>query len=753
MLTFSGALLAGISAGQPLAAQELGEQAIRQIQAIYADKAARTPTERKLATPLLMAHRQSRGKAMIQGLGAFPRIAARAGVDEKGMVVVDIQAVVTEDLLRAIPDLGGHVISSHPSYDAVRARVPIRRIDALAALPDVRFVRPKARFLVNAGAQTSEGDVAHAADTARTVFGIDGSGVRVGVLSGWVASLADRQASGDLPPDCADPIPDSGACVAVVPCPSPDPCPADVFFSDEGTAMLEVIHDLAPGAQLVFATADPGIANFATNIQTLRDTYDCDVIVDDITYFAESAFQDGPIAQAVNAVTRSGALYFSSAGNGNRLSAGVSGTWEGDFFNSGCVVEITDPLNPMSLLSQGPVHSFDSISMPNCVPTIPSNPLTADAPDAITLQWSDPWGGASSDYDLFLFSAGLSGPVDWSNDDQECAGGVPAFCSPDPYEEMGYGFLGERIVVVKWSGAARALRIDTNGGQISIATDGATYGHNAAESAVSVAAVDVATAGGGAFTGGAANPVETYSSDGPRRIFFNPNGTAVTPGSFLFANGGRELQKPDVTAADCVTTTTPGYSPYCGTSASAAHAAAIAALLLSTDNNPSGGQALAAMFATALDVNPAGRDRDSGVGIVMADAAATALVNVPSTDFYTLDPCRVFDTRDPGGPTGGAPLTCGLDYNFTMTGGACGVLGSATAVSVNVTVTGATAQGNVRLFASGAPAPTVSTLNYVAGVNKANNAVAPLSAAGQIAVRCAPRGSTHVIVDVNGYFE
>ncbi len=88
-----------------------------------------------------------------------------------------------------------------------------------------------------------------------------------------------------------------------------------------------------------------------------------------------------------------------------------------------------------------------------------------------------------------------------------------------------------------------------------------------------------------------------------------------------------------------------------------------------------------------------------------------------------------------------------------MIGGACGVPASAKAVSLNVTVTGSTAQGNLRLFASGAPAPLVSTLNYVAGVNRANNAVAPLSASGQIAVRCAPSGTTHVIADVNGYFE
>ena len=84
-------------------------------------------------------------------------------------------------------------------------------------------------------------------------------------------------------------------------------------------------------------------------------------------------------------------------------------------------------------------------------------------------------------------------------------------------------------------------------------------------------------------------------------------------------------------------------------------------------------------------------------------------------DFYTLNPCRLFDTRNAGGPTGGAPLTCGADYTFTIVGGACGVPADAKAVSLNVTVTSPTAQGNVRLFASGTPAPLVSTQNYVAG--------------------------------------
>ena len=64
-------------------------------------------------------------------------------------------------------------------------------------------------------------------------------------------------------------------------------------------------------------------------------------------------------------------------------------------------------------------------------------------------------------------------------------------------------------------------------------------------------------------------------------MFFRPDGTEITPGNLLLGtNGGVDLRKPDITAADCVTTLTPGFTTFCGTSASAAHAAAIAALLV-----------------------------------------------------------------------------------------------------------------------------------------------------------------------------
>ena len=91
--------------------------------------------------------------------------------------------------------------------------------------------------------------------------------------------------------------------------------------------MLQIVHDVAPGAQLFFATADVSEAGFAANILALRDApYNCDIIIDDVFYFDEPVFQDGIVAQAVNTVTAAGALYFSSAGNEGNLAKGTAGS-------------------------------------------------------------------------------------------------------------------------------------------------------------------------------------------------------------------------------------------------------------------------------------------------------------------------------------------------------------------------------------------------------------------------------------------
>jgi hypothetical protein len=124
--------------------------------------------------------------------------------------------------------------------------------------------------------------------------------------------------------------------------------------------------------------------------------------------------------------------------------------------------------------------------------------------------------------------------------------------------------------------------------------------------------------------------------------------------------------------------------------------------------------------------------------------------------FYTVTPCRVVDTRNAVGPLGGPALACSstpAPRTFPFAG-ACGIPATARAVSYNVAVTQPTAAGNVRLFAAGDPLPLASSINYSAGATRGNNGVAVLGT-GNLNVSChqALGGTTHVIIDVNGYFQ
>lgn len=579
MLVLSLSLALSVALAAPSGAADepvaISQQAIQQIAAIQAEKDSWTPAQRKIDCKLLLAAKKSRGASIVV---AMPEPRSSIAPDSDNKVLVDIRADVTDKLLDRIKALGGEVVSSFAQYHAVRARVPITQIEALAAESTVQAIRPAAIPFTNK-TNTSLGDVAHRADDARAGFGVDGTGVKVGVLSDSVDSLAALQTTGDLP-----------ATVTVLPGQSGNP------GSSEGTALLEIVYDLAPGASLYFATGNGGEATFAGNIIALKDA-GCNVIVDDIGYFVEPVFQDGTVAQAVETVSAAGVLYFSSAGNSGNKNDGTSGVWEGDFV----------PIAAPPVIGYGTAHNFGGANY---------NSITADSPSFFTLQWSDPKGGSANDYDLFLLNAARTGVYDWSNSVQNG--------SQDPLEGIDsqpYNDTGNTLVVIQKSGAAnRYLHLNTNRGRLAVNTAGQTWGHSAASSAYSVAAVNVSTAGGGHFTGGSANPVETFSSDGPRRVFYLANGTAITPGNFS-STGGAVRQKPDIAAADGVATATPGFNPFFGTSAAAPHAAAVAALLV--DYNPSltPAQVRAALTGSALDIEVTGVDRDSGWGIVDTVAA------------------------------------------------------------------------------------------------------------------------------------
>lgn len=641
----------------PAEEPEIGERAQRQIEALLEQKQNRTPEQQKMDPNLVVGAQQQTQKAQVEGIST---VATEIQLDERRRALVDIRGTVTAEILQKIEQVGGEIIFSSASDQSIRAHVPLRNLEEFAGMTEVTYIesavesathhqinrplpanpisqmRPsespefakrvatlkaklaaalstrklnKARFgkdeetnAIVTGPPVSEGDRAHQADILRNVFGFDGTGVRIGVLSDSVRFLSNSQASGNLPPD-----------VTVLP--GQSGITSTSSGTGEGTAMLEIVYDLAPGAKLFFATANNGDASFANNIRSLRFTYNCDIIVDDVFYFNEHPFQDALITRAVNDVTAAGALYFSSAGNEGNINDGTSGVWEGDYLDGGTLTPITNSYR---------VHSFGE--------RLISNRIRTASPFGYALFWSDPWGGSSNDYDLFILDSTLSTVKKASLSDQTG--------TQNPYEFISSTGIvaGDRIVIANFRAQPRALHLNSMRGQLAISTIGQTRGHSSAASAFSVAAVNAAVANGGAFVGGNTNPVETFSADGPRRLFFNPDGSPIVPGNFLFTtNGGTIRQKPDIAAADGVSTSVPGFSSFFGTSAAAPHAAAIAALLKSAAPSLTNAQIRNLMISTALDIGPLGWDRTAGIGIVTPLGSYLAYSPSPLIEFKAAE--------------------------------------------------------------------------------------------------------------------
>lgn len=122
-------------------------------------------------------------------------------------------------------------------------------------------------------------------------------------------------------------------------------------------------------------------------------------------------------------------------------------------------------------------------------------------------------------------------------------------------------------------------------------------------------------------------------------------------------------------------------------------------------------------------------------------------------DFHTLTPCRIADTREAAGPLGGPALGAGSTRTFPV-GGICGLPGTAKAVTVNVTVVNPTSVGHLTIYPAGSSLPGASTINFRAGIVRANNAILTLGVSGQVSVfNGMASGSTDFVLDVSGWFE
>ena len=156
--------------------------------------------------------------------------------------------------------------------------------------------------------------------------------------------------------------------------------------------MAQIVHDLAPGATLDFATAFSGELGFAAERSGRWPRRGAGVIVDDVSYFEEPFFQDGPVAAAVNEVTAAGVSYFAAAGNDNLIdkTGRDIASWEAPAFR--------DSTCPAALFGRcrgsAPVPAWTSIQVP--APTTPSgSPSPKGQTLTVDLQWAEPWNGVS----------------------------------------------------------------------------------------------------------------------------------------------------------------------------------------------------------------------------------------------------------------------------------------------------------------------------------------------------------------------
>jgi hypothetical protein len=623
-------LLVAATAACPLHAQQprsqsgLSESAKAQIRALIAEKMSRTPSQLKLDSQLVFAIRSARHDPLMAALPALkPALELQAG----NRVKVDIKATVTDQLLTKIRRLGGPVLFSDRGYHTIQTQLTLSSLESLAADPSVVWIRPASKLICYTD---SEGDTTMLAMNLRQAtslspltLGLTGQGITVGVISDSADYLSTLQKQGLLPND-----------VTVLP---------GQFGKGEGegTAMMEIVHDLAPAAKLCFATAGINPAQTALNVLKLAITAHCNIIVDDIGWPSESPFQDDEVAQAVDIVTQNGALYFSSARNDGNQDASTSETWEGDYVDSGYSATYTS-----GAVSR--TEEFLSFSSAG------TNPHTNRVKrcNEVSLFWSDPLGDSTNDYDVFVLDSTGKKVLGASTNPQSGNG-------DDPVELIENGFPnGSLILVGLYSGQGRFIHLEggiNNHTTLQYATQGSTRGHNAAANAFSIGAVSALQSYPNSFS--SSNTIETFSSDGPRHIFYDSGGNAITPGN-VSSSGGAILQKPDFAAADGVSTDVPNsnFQPFFGTSAAAPHAAAVAALLLSYDPQLSASDLRQIFSDSAWKIMSDGNDwnRNAGFGLIDALQAGITLASQSVVSF----------TIAPTGVMGGASATGTIQVNI-----------------------------------------------------------------------------------------
>jgi subtilisin family serine protease len=526
-----------------------------------------------------------------------------------GRVVID--AVASGDVQALKDDLEALGMQGAVAFGRiVSGQLPISAIERAAALASLQFARP-AYATTNVGLATSQGDQAMRSDVARATFGVDGTGVTVGVLSDSFDCLGG--AAADVANDDLSPV-------TVI-----QELPNCTGATDEGRAMLQLVHDVAPAASLAFATGATGQAGFASNILALQAA-GSSVIVDDVLFLAEPMFQDGIVAQAVDTVNGMGVPYFSSAGNADRRS------YQSRFRAGTSFAEGAFPSTPGAPhFFGGTAHDFDPGTGEDVFQriTVPSGTMLS-----ISFQWDSPFAsvcpgcpGSPNDLDIYLFNdpptTVLAGSA-FTNTGRDAVEIFGIFNPP------GSAVTAFNIMITKFDGPNPQLikYVRFGGGNVTInefdTRSSTIYGH---ANAAGAAAVGAAFYRDTPEFGASLPLLEPFSSAGFTPLLFDTAGNRLaTPQIRL---------KPEFVAPDGTNTTffipgvdvePDGFPNFFGTSAAAPHAAAVAALMLQAVPNTTPETAYEILETTAIDMGPPGFDFDSGFGLIQAEEALATLV-------------------------------------------------------------------------------------------------------------------------------
>jgi Subtilase family len=433
------------------------------------------------------------------------------------------------------------------------AWVGVPQLISLAEMDEVRGIQTVYPPVTSTGSVTTEGDSIHRSDQIRALYGYLGSGMKVGIISDGVDSWTDARATGDLPAD-----------LGVL---------SNTVGGDEGTAMLEIVHDIAPDAALAFHDCGANTVAFNSAIDDLVAA-GCNIICDDISWISQPFFEDGTVASHVNdVISTHNLVYVTSAGNS------AAKHYQGTYYDNSVYPGYHD-------------FSGGSSAFKDLYIDIPPG-----AEVTVILQWNDRWGASSNDYDLYLY--------DESTDSLVAGSASTQSGSQDPLEGFTFTNSGSSVVigdiwVTRYSAPTpRILEVFLypSGGVTvypnNLGSADSIFGHAAVPGAVTVGAIDALDPGN--------DDIESYSSRGPVTISY------LSPGS---------RQKPDICGIDNVRVTGAGVFPsrFPGTSASAPHIAGILAQVWGAKPAMTATQVTSLLSDSAIDLGSPGFDTTFGYG-------------------------------------------------------------------------------------------------------------------------------------------